>query len=59
MPEPTYQIKGMYLRKEEEQGGGFKQGTDQKQHDQKKNKTNFFFAVSVCLSVGLFDNRLF
>lgn len=52
-----YQIKGMYLRKKRSRG--FKQGTDQKQHDQKekkkqifKNKTKNFFAVSsVCLFV--------
>lgn len=64
-----YQIKGMYLRKKRSRG--FKQGRDQKQHDQKekkkqilKNKTKNFFAVSsvclfVCLTVGLFDNQLF
>lgn len=61
-----YQIKGMYLRKKRSRG--FKQGTDQKQHDQKEKKNKYLktkqkiFLLSrlfVCLSVGLFDNQLF
>lgn len=57
-----YQIKGMYLRKNRSRG--FKQGTDQKQHDQKEKKNKYLktkqkiFLLSrlfVCLSVCLFD----